>query len=259
MPTLRSFAERFCLNAGGLQVWTPYWINLPEKPFWLNAAYRGKGTPGQLGYAVCRLLELDPSKPLDSEVVRVFMRGHGLGVDCSGFVYYVLDQWLQQQGARLAQFLVVDREEIFGRNRRQASLARLWADRPVSDRMSLADACAIWRTNPVYITNVRRLLDRDVVTSIVRAGDVHAGDMIGMTNKRGEDHIGLVLELRDGVIVYADSALEKVGLGGVKIREIKVLDPSLGLSYQEWEQKYLFHPSTTDRIDGVWRLRVLSE
>jgi len=252
MDGLLAIAERYRLRIGPLQVWTPYWINADEAPFWLNAPYRGKATPGQLERTVQGLVADD--EPANAEQVRAIMRKHGLGVDCSGFTYYVLDHWLQRTlRRRVAECLYVSRDEILARNARRELMKRRWGNRPVPELMVLAEACHIWQTNPVYWTNVRRLLDRRVVEPVSVVSQIRPGDMIGMTNKRGEDHIALVLKLEDGRIVYGDSASDAAG--GVSIRFVKLNDPELGLEHQEWSQRHLFHPGVGGTVDGVWRLK----
>ncbi len=253
MKNLRSIAERYRLRIGELQVWAPYWINSAEDPFWLDAPYRGKATPGQLEYIVNRNLKLGQVPSNSTAEVRNYMTSQGLGVDCSGFVYHVLDQWLQQSGLRLAQFLVIDRPEIEERNRRRPELARSRGKYPLPVFMPLQDASRIWGTDSVYRTGVRRLLDRRLVDEIRRASQIKPGDMIGMTNKRGADHIGLVLELAENSIIYADSAYETGD--GVSIRDIKINQWEGDLHEQSWDQRTLFHPGVNGWVDGVWRLR----
>jgi hypothetical protein len=255
MQSLRLIAERYHLQIRSGRIWTPYWINSPEPPFRLNAPYRGKATAGQLEAAVKRALTKEGHVNDTDAAIRNYMKAHGLGVDCSGFVYHVLDQWLQGRGLRLAQFLQIDRQEIEERNRRRPEYARRWGTRPIPSSMPLLGASKIWGSDPVYRTGVRRLLDPRVVSEIILAHEIRPGDMIGMTNARDEDHIGLVLEITPAVITYADSAYETGD--GVGIREIEVGQTGHGLGDQRWSQSHIFNPGVSGRVDGVWRLKAL--
>jgi hypothetical protein len=253
---LRSIAERYHLSIGTLKVWAPYWINSSEPPFWLGAPYRGKATAGQLERTARQHLGTEGRIVSDVDEARTFMTQHGLGVDCSGFTYHVLDQWLQQRRMRLAQFLLIDEREIKSRNERRPQLGAKWEQRPIPQSMPLIAACKVWQGDPAQLVNVRRLLDPSVVMAVVAAGDIKPGDMIGMSNNRSEDHIGLVLEVGDESITYADSAYESGP--GVQVREIMIYEWDQDLSQQEWSQHNLFHPGRQGRVDGAWRLRALS-
>jgi hypothetical protein len=248
---LTDFVEQYNLRSSLGKIWTPYWINSDEPPFWLDAPYVGKATPTELERELDRLSR----QAGGTTDLRQLMRSQGLGVDCSGFVYYVMSRWLEQQGIVLADQLLVDRAEILDRHKRRPELAEDWPEIPA--QIALGEACRRWQKDPAKITNVARLTDERVVELIAQARSVRPGDFIRMSHD-GSDHIGVVIWVEAGLIRYADSAHEPPGLGGVRIRDIVVRRSDKGLDEQDWEQKRLYHPGSRSR-DGAWRLRVMPE
>jgi hypothetical protein len=255
---LEDIVYQYQLQAQGTKFWVPYWINQDEPPFWLDAPYVGKGTPDELSRELGRLsLEQEAAdQPANAEAWRQWFRQAGLGVDCSGFVYYVAGQWLRSRGLELADMLLVDRAEILERHERRPELAARWDGVDIPMTMFLGEACYRWGTSPAMITNVARLTDPRVVERVERAADTQAGDFIHMSHD-GSEHIGIVLSVTSGEIRYADSAHEPPGLGGVAIRRIVVAAPNEGLEMQTWDQLRIFHPEVAGSRDGVWRLRML--
>ncbi len=93
LRTIRDFATEYKLDLGGVKVWAPYWINWDEPPYWKNAPYRGKGGAAQIQTVARRYLARLPQQSSDPEEIRVLLKQAGLGVDCSGFVYQVLNRF----------------------------------------------------------------------------------------------------------------------------------------------------------------------
>jgi hypothetical protein len=258
--TLRKFADEYQLEANGVKFWTPYWINSDEAPFHLEAPYAGKATPQELRDQLVKQMEEWPVDvhEHDAEAWRGRFRELGLGVDCSGFVYYVMSQWLKLREIELADLLVLERSEVLAYLERHPKLKPEWGPDEIPEVVPLGYACRRWRVNPARIINVLRLTDQRVVTPIHRAGEAQPGDFVHMSHD-SSDHIGVVLDTAPNTITYADSAHEPPTFGGVKIRHIQVTAPDKGLEYQVWEQKRIFHPDEPGSRDGIWRLRVLTE
>ena len=81
------------------------------------ANYGGKGTPSQIRELVIKAakkehVNLQKAKP--DEIIH-FMIGQGIGVDCSGFVYYVLDQYLRKEKKRSLDTLILRYPGILGK------------------------------------------------------------------------------------------------------------------------------------------------
>lgn len=256
--TLSRYVLRYQLRLGHSAVWAPYWLNSPNDPFWMGAPLIGKGAPAQLRHAAQTAARGERVAPQSPEEWRLLMRRHGLGIDCSGFVYHVLDAWLRQQGSKgLAVGLVCTAVEIAARNRRYPELARRWriagGPQTVPAQMSLGEACDLWGLSAASWVNVRRLVDPAAVQPIYAADELRPGDLI-VTSKAGTDHIGVVVSRFAKKVVYADSAHDAQGLGGVTRRQIQLEHPGMGLEAQMWPQQHLYHPGEPGSVDGMWRL-----
>lgn len=258
---LRYYIDRYRLTLNGLHVWAPYWLNSATEPFRLETPLRGKGSALELGRAARAAARQEVSRPASAEDWRLLMRRHGLGIDCSGFVYHVLQEWLAAEyGIELDEELVVSEEEIRERNLRLPELLERWrhgGGAELSGDVSLAQACRLWRFDAASIVNVRRLTHPAVAVRIAEAGLARPGDLI-RTSHGQTDHVGIVLRIQPGVIVYADSARSAAGLGGVQQRYIAVDRPAGGLEDQSWSQNRYYHPHETGSQDGIWRLRKLA-
>jgi hypothetical protein len=252
---VRPIVDRFQLSVGAVRFWVPYWINREAAPYRLNAPYRGKGTPGQLASALARYAQ--GSGATTAEDWRRLMRQHGLGIDCSGFVYYVLDQLLQQRyRQRLASHLMLRRLEVLEALERRPERKIATPPESLPEVMPLGEACALWHKDPVNLTNVQRLVDPLVVEAVPSLLEVVPGDLI-KTWYKGEDHIAVVVEANSRQIVYADSGdRANGGLGGVAYGIINITNPALGLEAQDWERRHHYNPAG-GRRDGLWRLGAL--
>jgi hypothetical protein len=252
---LSEIIHQYVLKVGDLSVPVPYWINWNDPPYFLDAPYRGKGSPGQLRRALERVLAAEPMQPTTVEGVRQLMRRHGLGVDCSGLAYHVLSRYLRYRGRILSEGLVVHRAELEAALERHPERRSSLDAGPLPETMTLAEVCRRWRKAPVMITSVRRLVDSATATVVPTAGEVRAGDLIKMTSAAG-DHIAVVVAVRLGEIEYAASEDSATGLGGLRHHLITVAAPGQGLEHQEWDQHDLYQP--TAHGDSVWRLNILS-
>lgn len=257
--TLRELASKYELRLGKAKVWTPYWINWDMPPYWKGAPFRGKGSPEQIQLAAQRKLSL-LSKPLtDADDIRVWLKEAGLGVDCSGFVYYVLSRYLVQlTGLGLANYLWLSEDEIKELVPRYPALKLVQFG-----SVPLVDVMALLHKLPAMWVGTRRLLNPLNVLPVSSAKDVRPGDLISTTSQYGP-HIAIVLETDESCITYGASEDEENGLGGVRLdRCIQIVEPKAGLKQQKWEQSRLFSPrfDSSGRpapfSDWVWRLRKL--
>src|SRR5258708_2037398 len=81
------------------------------------ANYGGKGTPKQIKELVLNTAEKENFnlKNATSEEIENFMNKQGIGVDCSGFVYYVLDQYLKKEKNKSLDTLILRYPGIIGK------------------------------------------------------------------------------------------------------------------------------------------------
>ena len=198
--------------------------------------YSGKGTPEEI--RTCLLLTA-AKKHFDvvsasSAQIHQFMLENGIGIDCSGFVYNVLDRYLRKSGEKsLGQHIVLYpglkgklEQMIFSQKRvRQCSAMTLTSD-----------------LNTIPISNVR---------------EIQPGDMIRFTLPTWTGkHIAIITEVTKEKIVYAHSG-ERSMETGPHTAVIKITHPLLGLEKQDWLEKlndgtsyrtYGFHPEKGDSV-----------
>lgn len=251
---LTKLAEQYRLDINGVSFWTPYWINWDVAPYHKGAPFKGKGTPAQLRAA---LLRLSPTKPTSPEQARQQMRQFGLGIDCSGFVYHVLDGYLRHiKGQRLSDQLYVSRREVEQASHKASwkkAKVRLEEIKQLPPHGTLAKISTMFQKSPRMITNVARLTSPLSADPVKTVGEIKPADLIKMTTRDG-DHIAIVIEVLSGQLRYAQSK-DNGGLDGVCISAIKVIDPHQGLDKQDWPDKKFFNPG---KGDSVWRLKALS-
>jgi hypothetical protein len=251
---VRRLSQRYELEIAGVRCWTPYWINWDEPPYFKDAPYRGKGTPQQITTTACQLLATSEQQPRTPEAMRGWMRQQGLGIDCSGFAYHVLNAYLRQRlNVTLAAHLRVYQADICAALKRHPDRADPGLGRALP-WLRLEQVCQVWRKEPAMLTDVRRLTDPTVAHPVERADQVQPGDLIKLTSRYG-DHIAIVCGRTADTIEYASSEDEPDGLGGIRCRQIQIGSPREGLEAQQWEQAHIYNPGQNN--DGAWRLPVL--
>ncbi len=250
---LHTMVNEFRLTAAGVTFWTPYWINIDAPPFYKGAPYLGKGSPSQIKAAVTEAIGSDTTAPSTPEAMRAFLTSKGIGVDCSAFVYRVLNGWLEWRGlGGLDQHLVLRRSEVLG----------FWAAHPeakgdliaddVPEYSKLADICREWDREPERITNVERLCHPETAHRIERLNEMRPGDMIRLSAPDGGPHMGLIIEVLEDRLIWAHSGIT---LNGVAYEDIRWAEPNEDLDKQIWPREIAYQPSNGS--DGVWRLKVL--
>jgi hypothetical protein len=252
---LRQIVEQYHLNLNGVACPTPYWINWDVPPYYKGAPYRGKGSGRQIAGLARRRLKAESEPPRTAEDMRRWLRRQGLGVDCSGFAYHVLSDYMRRvRGERLSSHLRVSRAEIAAALRRHPDRADPLEGRPDVAWVSLAEACRYWHKDPAMITNVRRLTDPAVCIRVERARDIRPADLIKTTTEYG-DHVAVVYAVTADTIDYVASEDDSSGFGGIRFRTVHIAQPDKGLEAQSWDQSRIYRPG--EHGDGVWRLRVL--
>jgi hypothetical protein len=265
---IRSLVDEYELELHGVKFWAPYWVNNPKLMGDANAtgikgAFKGKGTPAQLQRSLQRVIDKNGGQPQSAVDYRQLMRAHGLGVDCSGFIYYVLSGWLRATRHQpLAQQLVVRRADILEALHNRPS----WQRGGVSEAevkawpplVSLRQVCQRFHKDPRMLTAVATLVHPEVVVPVTRAQDMQPGDMIKFTSQAWGDHIALIVEQKGAELVIAESTEPADKLGGVGYDRISIKNPERGLEHQGWARAKSYHPGGASR-DGVWRLKELTQ
>ena len=211
--------ERFLLSLGGKQVPTPYRMNEVGAFQKLGPEFQGKSSPEVLTETTQKLAKLqkfDLNKA-SVEQIQDFMINNKLGIDCSGFVYRILNYLVQ---------------EVFGK--------------PLTS----------FGFEHVGRTNVKKLTSAEFTKTISKVSDIKPGDLIKLNSKKSIPHCLVVIEATPGKIVYAHSS-EAAYHNGVHTHSIEITDPKLPLKKQRWLQKYTFINYDSKNGDGVRRLKFL--
>lgn len=218
------------LPIGGKEIVCPYWMNNLEKGIY--GPIGGKGTPKQIEDVTAAEAEkekIDLSK-MNAEKIVLFMRMKRIGVDCSGFVFWMLNALdLEKGGNGIGDDIPGNRGKVVE-----------------------------------YRANARILTDDKVSFPVNSVSEIKPGDIIRM--RRGK-HVAVILSIfyeKDKIfkLEYAHSSGNvHTKLSGVHKAEINIIDQDRGLELQEWLEEvnqgkkynqFLF----PQEADGVKRLNI---
>jgi len=223
------FYEYTHLPIGRKKIVCPYWIN--KTKLRIFGPYGGKGTPEQIVLATeaeAKKEGLDLDKMTKREILN-FMRERRIGVDCSGFVFWMLNAFdLEKGGNGIAD------------------------DIPESEGRFLEARAS-----------VKMLTNEKVSFPIERVSDIRVGDMIRL--KRGK-HVAIVLSLeKDALgnlkrVVYTHSS-DLTEVSGVHSDVIEIIKKGKELKEQRWlertkEGDYYNKFNFPDKNDGGRRLKI---
>jgi len=216
------------LPLGGKFIVCPYWMNKLKKG--LLGPLGGKGTPQQIIQVVeeaAKKAGQDLNQMNEKEIL-AFMKRKRIGVDCSGFVFWMLNALDEERGG---DGLLNDIPEVKG------------------------------SFMPAGRADVK-LLTSEKYTVPVELAEVRVGDVVRMG--RGS-HILIILAITRiageiKALQYAHSS-DKTLISGVHLGEIKVWDESQGLEKQQWQEvtqqgenyRNYFFPQEGD---GLRRLKI---
>ena len=172
--------QQFILSLGGKLVPTPYRINIPYQD---DRRKYGKSSPEELiknTQDIAHEQDFDLKKA-SVEEVRTFMEKNQLGIDCSGFVYHLLDYLLKEIG------------------------------KGGMEKIGFPQASK---------TNVALLTSEQFSIPATDFSKVKPGDLIKLNSQKEIPHILIILSHQNGIITYAHSSfLTKVK--GVHQSQIK--------------------------------------
>jgi len=214
------------LPIGGKQIPCPYWMNRLKAG--ILGPFGGKGTPQQIVQATLSAAQeekIDLSK-LSTEEILKLMSKHHIGVDCSGFVYWMLDAFDRERGGNGIA------DDIF------------CPDPPLKPT----------RANVATLASPQSVVPVDLK-------EVKVGDVLLLNKGR---HIAIITRVfREGEIIkkieYAHSS-SKTEIKGVHKATVQINNPSLSLKEQKWEEKDKKGKSYSKtnffgEKDGLYRLK----
>lgn len=236
--------EYLNFTVAGKVVPIPYVLNRSRWNFWRTS---GKGLPENIKSE----LERDAiSKKFDLSIMTEFeiydfMRKRRIGIECSGFVFHVLNAYLKAlKEVRLEDVLLRYRGILGLIERRLLKFQRH------------------------HRINAKTLTSELNTKLVERVNQIKVGDLIRMSVKRSADHVLIVTDVmldsfgHVNKIMYAHSSSKTTKKRGPHIGEIIVTDDRLGVGDQNWLEESVnglsyrqyFHP---EKGDSVRRLTML--
>ena len=188
------------LPLGGKEIVCPYWMN--DLKLEIFGPYGGKGTPEEIVQATedeAKKTSLNLEKITKEEII-TFMKRKKIGVDCSGFVFWMLDTFDKEKGGN-----------------------GIADDIPNSIGQFLPS-----RANVAMLTSEKVSFPMSIVEAKV-------GDMIRLDRGR---HVAIVMKVvrvkgKVREIEYAHSS-SRTKIPGVHNAKIKIVDQNKGLEEQLW-------------------------
>ncbi len=220
LPLVQNKIEEYKnLKFGQNLVCTPYYINASKSKD--LRVMVGKGTPEEIImeakiWAKIKGINLDQTSSAD---IKKFLEEKGIGIDCSGFVVHIMNEWVKLQTHKpIWHFVKVRNHGILGGLK--------------------------YRLKPVENIGAEVLTNEDNCDKI-EIKDVQPGDLIrSKAKKNNGHHIMLVtqVELDDKTnlptrITYTHSSPYYGDLNGIKTGDIKIVDINKPLQDQEWLEK----------------------
>jgi hypothetical protein len=178
--------------------------------------FAAKGTPEQIRQTLCAAAKtkgFDLRNHSPAEITQ-FMLEEGIGIDCSGFVYNVLEKYLREaRGIELSKHLL----------RFPGIIGHI-------ERFLL-------QRNRVRRINAITLSGSLNATPVDKVRDIRPGDMIFMSYANGTDkHVALIIEVNRKQITYTH-VNERVQNQYPHYATIDIVDGEKGLEAQRWNEK----------------------
>lgn len=215
------------LSLGGKEIVCPYWMNDLERDIY--GPLGGKGKPEEIITAVeetAKERKIDLSLFNEEQIIE-FMEINKIGVDCSGFVFWMLDVFDKESGGDGIANDIPGSQGKFIKAR----------------------------------ANVRMLTEKNISTFIESVFDIQVGDMIRLGKGK---HVSIVISLKKDKngfeILYAHSS-DLTLQAGVHSAKIIVNSNSSKLELQTWEENdkngnnYLEVAYFPEDCDGIYRLK----
>ena len=226
---INSFIQQYTeLNINGVVINCPYWMNKLAAGKVIRRGFaNGKGSANEIkNELINRLNKLssDAGFELTPRNLRKFARRERIGIDCSGFVFRVLDELLH---LGFGNTEIKNMDNIF--------------DGGISK------------------TNVKRLTSSQYSMEITDIRDFKVGDMIRLCGGR---HAAIVIGVNQKEILYAHSSWLSTKIQGVHTSTIQISKENKSLGEQKWEEEtrsgenFGIKRFNTEKGDGVFRLKI---
>src|SRR3989344_3150686 len=253
--------DQFKLEVVQAEVFPVYWINTPDYAAGFRAA---KATPEEMQAEVDRIVQHCESvdeniNVRDAGSARNFLYRNQIGLDCSAFVYHLVDRVLLADGRESLQHsLFVPRNSVIS-----AASKDSWHDEHELTRSEAAElpemvpldwVCDTFKKEPVFQTNVARLCSAESSDGIEDLRSVVPGDLVYMTKSGKSKHVAIVTQVDGNEWEVWDSYREDDGYGGIMPHRVQITDPNAVLQDQKWTN---FDKSRYDEF-SVRRLKALS-
>jgi len=240
-PALQKlFAKYTHLPLGRKKIRCPYWMNNLKRGIFGPGG--GKGKPEEIVEITERKAKkanLDLGKMTEEEIIS-FMEKSRIGIDCSGFVFWMMDVFDKEKGGN-----------------------------GITDDIPGCQGKFLCRAN------VKMLTGEEVTLPIEKVKDIKVGDIIRL---HGGKHVTMVIRvIRDQLKISPDGAGQALGkireieyahssglteTSGVHSGRIIINDPDFGLEKQTWQEKtdegenygHKYYLATFG--DGVKRLKI---
>jgi hypothetical protein len=212
-PARGMIAHYESLRFGSVHVSVPYFNNKRQQVRGALRVLVGKGAPAEIEEEA-QLIALrchTDLATLSAENLKKFLVDNNLGIDCSGFVYHVLN-----------------------------------AEAPLAPRLTFPNVSLLrkllTKLRPIENTNVKVFAHKKNSTT-VPLSDVQAGDIITMVGSKkvgNPDHILLVEEVNRNAISYVHAykfASDGTYNHGIKHGTIEMTDSSKPITEQVWDSE----------------------
>lgn len=216
------------LNLGNKTVRCPYYINKKNIKLGLRVLV-GKGRPDEIVQEakIYEKLKNICFDKMNENEIRDFLIKRHIGIDCSGYVVHILDNWIySKQKKHLWNFIKNDKNGIIRKI--------LYFLRPAEN---IKSTTLTGDLNSVKISNLN---------------NVRPGDLIRAKGLKGGFHVMLIIEVyKDNGVVkkikYTHSSRWFNNEHGPRFGEIFVKDPKKPLSCQKWSESYTFDEILKDK------------
>lgn len=211
----------FELSLGGKKVKCPYYMNLKHEKAGLRVMI-GKGSVDEIIHEVMVWAQLKgiDLNALSEQEIRAFMIKKGIGIDCSGFVVYILDKYFQIKGlGRLWKNLKYKNNSLYARFRRMLRpVENIGANLLTSD------------LNCDRIDDINKILPGDLIRAKGKLKNAHHVAVITDVTFNKQNKV------KEFKYVHSHRFYEEEN--GVRKGKVIITNPKTGLKDQKWEDNY---------------------
>ncbi len=220
------FIKEYCeMDLKGIKINCPYWSNkIKNEKVIVRGILNGKGNAFEIKNELIKLLDYFPLTK-DTLLINKLAKRKRLGIDCSGFVYRVLQKLVS---LHFMNCQIKGLDEVF--------------------------------KGGINKTNADTLTNQNYSAKIIELSSLQTGDLLRVSSGK---HVAIVLGIKDNHIIYAHSS-SKTKIQGVHTGRIEIINIKETLSQQNWLEKTkegenfgkkYFHE---ENGDGIYRLNIFN-